>query len=158
MRSDNGTEYVNGTLERFFKKNGIVHETTAPYTPQQNGKAERLNRTLVEKVRAMLYDAKLPKKFWAEAIVTANYTRVRSPTSGSTITPYEAFHGAKPDVSNLRVFGATAYAHTPKEKRRKLDSKAQKGIFLGYEPQFQSIPHSRLRQAGHQSGCHVCGA
>jgi transposase InsO family protein len=134
VRTDNGGEYVNKKLEHYFKKQGIVHETTTPYTPEQNGKAERLNRTLVESARAMLHDAQLPKRFWAEAIVMANYLRVRSPTASGTSTPYEDFTGDKPDISNLRVFGSIAYVHTPKEKRRKLDNKATKGIFLGYEP------------------------
>ena len=134
VRTDNGGEYVNKKLQGYFKKHGIIHETTAPYTPEQNGKAERLNRTLVESARAMLHDAQLSKRFWAEAIVMANYLRVRSPTATGTTTPFEAFVGDKPDISDLRVFGSIAYVHTPKEKRRKLDNKAIKGTFLGYAP------------------------
>lgn len=73
LRSDNGTEYTNSEMQVFLRKSGIVHQTTVPYTPEQNGVAERMNRTLVEKARCMLVDAQLPTTFWAEAIMTAAY-------------------------------------------------------------------------------------
>ena len=104
-----------------------------PKTPEQNGVAERQNRTLVESVRAMLTQVKLPKKFWVEALNTAVYLRNRSPTKAvNHATPFEAWTGDKPDVSHLFSFGCTAYAHIPKDERKKLDSKARKCIFLGY--------------------------
>jgi hypothetical protein len=109
-----------------------VHETTAPYTPEQNGKAERLNRTLMERVRAMLQDTKLPNSLWAEAVTTANYIRNRSPVNGATKTPLELFFGKKPDISQMRTFGAKAYVHIPKALRQKLDPVSRKGIFVGY--------------------------
>eukprot|EP00951_Prasinocladus_malaysianus_P026715 scaffold237829_cov15-Prasinocladus_malaysianus.AAC.1 len=134
IRTDRGGEYLSCELRSFFKSKGIIHQTTAPYSPQQNGSAERLNRTLVEKVRAMLQDAGLPNDLWAEAMVTANYLRNRSPTSSSdNKTPWELFSGDIPDVSHLRIFGATAYAQIPKNLRRKLDPASQKGVFIGYE-------------------------
>ena len=75
-------------------------------TPQQNGVAERLNRTLVETVRSMLIDSKLPHKFWAEALSTATYLRNRSPTKAiEGMTPHEAWTKEKPQVEHLRVFG-----------------------------------------------------
>jgi hypothetical protein len=73
VRTDRGGEYINHSLSQWFKSEGIIHEITAPYTPQQNGAAERLNRTLFDKVRAMLFDSKLSRKLWAEAVVTTNY-------------------------------------------------------------------------------------
>ena len=95
--------------------------------------AERLNRTLIESVRTMLVDSKLPHRFWAEALATSVYLRNRSPTKAiEAMTPYEAWSGTKPDVSFLRVFGCSAYAHIPKAERRKLDSKARKCVMLGY--------------------------
>ncbi len=134
VRTDRGGEYLNADLSEFFSSKGMVHETTAPYTPQQNGAAERLNRTVFDKVRAMLADSGLPKSLWAEAAVTANYLRNVSPCSASSsMTPWELFYGSKPDVSNLRVFGCTAYAHVPKELRSKLDPRSRKGVFVGYE-------------------------
>ncbi|KAF8061284.1 Retrovirus-related Pol polyprotein from transposon TNT 1-94 [Scenedesmus sp. PABB004] len=132
VRTDNGSEYVNADLSGFFKDKGIAHQKTMPYTPEQNGTAERLNRTLLNKVLPMIYAAELPPAAWGEAIVTANYLRNLSPVSGKPKTPFEAFFGRKPDVSTLRVFGATAYAHVPKEKRTKLEPHAEKGIMVGY--------------------------
>ncbi|KAI3435604.1 hypothetical protein D9Q98_001667 [Chlorella vulgaris] len=107
-------------------------QTTNRYTPEQNGAAERLNRTLIEKVRPMLAESGLPKSMWAEAVVTASYIRNRSPVKGRELTPWELFYGSKPDVSHLRTFGARAYALTPKQLRNKLESVSQPGRFIGY--------------------------
>ena len=134
VRTDRGTEYLNTELETYFSSRGIVHQTTAAYTPEQNGVAERFNRTLMEKVRAMLYDAKLDYELWAEAAATATYVRNRSPTSQNAQTPWELFYGSKPDVSGMRVFGAQIYKHVPKQLRRKLDPLSEKGLFMGYQP------------------------
>jgi transposase InsO family protein len=126
VRSDNGTEYLNSTLSFFFASKGVEHQTTTVYTPQHNGKAERLNRTLVEKARAMLTAADMTDEHWAEAATTANYLRNCSPTAGNTKTPWELFHGKKPDVSNLHIFGSTAFVRIPSELRTKLDPASQK--------------------------------
>ncbi|XP_063049961.1 uncharacterized protein LOC134444635 [Engraulis encrasicolus] len=128
LRTDNGGEYTSKEFDAFLKTEGVRHELTVPKTPEQNGVAERMNRTLVETVRSMLADAKLPQKFWAEALATAVYLRNRSPTKAvADMTPYEAW-----TVSHLRVFGCDAYAHIPKDERKKLDPKARKCILLGY--------------------------
>ena len=132
VRTDGGGEYISYALEAYFTAKGIRHQLTVRYTPQQNGKAERLNRTLMERVRAMLADSQMEKQLWAEALVTANYIRNRSPAAGAAKTPWELFHGRKPDVSQLRAFGATAYIQVPDQLRRKLDSKAQRGVMIGY--------------------------
>ena len=133
LRTDNGGEYTSTEFEAYLVSEGIRHEVTIPHTPQQNGVSERLNRTLVECVRTMLADSKLPHRFWAEALSTAVYLRNRSPTKAlEGITPFEAWHGRKPDVSALRVFGCCAYVHIPKVERRKLDVKTRKCILLGY--------------------------
>ena len=134
VRTDRGTEYVNETCGSWFASKGIHHEKTAPYSPQQNGAAERLNRTLMEKVNTMLIESSLPLNTWAEAVNTANYLRNRSPVSGQDKTPFELFFNIKPDVSHLRVFGCVAYAHVPKQLRRKLQPTALRGIFVGYQP------------------------
>ncbi len=81
----------------------------------------------------MLKDSELSDNMWGEAVTTANYIRNRSPTSQNSKTPWELFSGKRPDVSNMRVFGATAYVHVPQPFRKKLDSHSQKGIFVGYE-------------------------
>lgn len=79
FRSDNGTEYINEQFQKLLSKCGIVHQKTAPYTPEQNGVAERLNRTIIDRVRCMLIDSGLDEKFWAEAAVTAAYLLNRIP-------------------------------------------------------------------------------
>ena len=133
LRTDNRGEYTSNEFETYLKKEGTQHETTIPKTPEQNGVAERMNHTLVETIRAMLADSKLPKSFWAEALSTATYLRNRSPTRAvQGMTPYEVWNGRKPNVSNLRIFGCNAYAHIPKDERGKMDSKTRRCIFLGY--------------------------
>lgn len=132
LRTDNGTEYTNGAMQEFLRSAGIVHQTTVPYTPQQNGVAERMNRTLVEKARCMMYDAKLPVKFWAEAVCTAAYIVNRLPFSGGKKSPEELWTGRKPDLSNIRVFGCKSMSHIPREKRGKFDPKSKAHILVGY--------------------------
>lgn len=133
FRSDNGGEYTSKVFSDYLKQEGVIHQRTIPKTPEQNGVSERFNRTLVETTRCMLQGAKLPQKFWAEALSTAAYLRNRSPAKATQFkTPYEVFNGSKPDVGNLRIFGCISYAHVPKDERAKLDSKARKCVFLGY--------------------------
>ena len=89
LRSDNGGEYLSSEFRDYLSREGIRHELTIPKTPQQNGVAERMNRTSVESVRSMLIHAQLPHKFWAEALSTAVYFRNRSPTKAvEDKTPY----------------------------------------------------------------------
>ena len=152
LRSDNGGEYTSTAFASFLTKEGIKHELTIPHTPQQNGVAERLNRTLIEGVHTMLADSKLPHRFWAEALSTAVYLPNRSATKAlEGVTPYEAWSGTKPDVSSLRVFGCSAYAHVPKAERRKLDSKTRKCVLLGYGTNQKGY---RLYNLGHMKVIH----
>ncbi|KAJ0169236.1 hypothetical protein K1T71_015266 [Dendrolimus kikuchii] len=133
LRTDNGTEYTNKNFKDFLKLSGIKHQTSTPYTPQQNGLAERMNRTLVEKAMCMLINANLQKNMWAEATMTAAYITNRTPTRAlDYATPEEKWSGKKPDISHMRVFGSEVMMHIPKEKLRKWDSKSRKMIFLGY--------------------------
>ena len=114
LHTDNGGEC---RVKSYLRTEGVRHELTVPKTPEQNGIAERMNRTLVESVRSMLADAQLPHKFWVEVLSTAVYLRNRSPTVGvQDVTPYEAWTGGKPRVKHLRVFGCVAYAHIPKDE------------------------------------------
>jgi hypothetical protein len=134
LRTDNGGEYLSTEFQNYLKAKGIKHELTVPYSPQQNGVAERMNRTLVESARSMIAQARLPKMYWTEAISTAVYVRNRMPTTaikGNT-TPYERWYERKPNVSHLRVFGCMAFAHVPDSKRQKLDKKAERLRFVGY--------------------------
>lgn len=114
VRTDRGNEYVNKALENVFGGKETVHEKTAPYMAKQNGSAERLNRQLEEKIRAMLEDSGLSKELWAEAVVTANHTWNRTPMSAHPKTPREAFYGEKSKVGHIRAFGARAYGNVPK--------------------------------------------
>ena len=96
---DNGGEYTLKEFQDYLKGCGIRHELTIPRTPQQNGAAERLHRTLLETTRAMLLDAGLPQCFWAEAVLTAAYLRNKSTTSNlEGMTPHQAWYGHKPGV------------------------------------------------------------
>jgi len=131
IRSDNGSEFVNATLSAFLRARGILHQRSAPYTPEQNGRAERLNRTLLEKVRAMLADTGVAKSLWPEALVTANYLRNRSPISHSDLTPTELLTSRKPSVSHFRVFGCPVSVKLP-AAASKVDPVSVSGIFVGY--------------------------
>ena len=134
LRTDNGGEYVSKEFEAYLKSKGIRHELTIAHTPEQNGVAERMNRTLMESARAMLCHAKLPNHYWAEAVGTAVYLKNRVVTSAikECRIPFEKWYERKPDVSHLRVFGCVAYTHVPDCSRQKLDKKADKLRFIGY--------------------------
>ena len=133
LRSDNGGEYTSKAFASFCAAKGIIHQFTNPYSPEQNGIAERLNRTIIESARSMLLHASLPQQFWAEAVNTAVYLHNRSPRVAlKDKTPYECWYGSKPNVSNLRVFGCLSFVHAPDGKRQKFHPKASKAIFVGY--------------------------
>ncbi|KAJ0489574.1 putative RNA-directed DNA polymerase [Helianthus annuus] len=130
LRTDNGLEFCNHLFDQYCKKHGIARHLTNVGTPQQNGLVERMNRTLLNKVRCMLFGSGLPKKFWAEALSTAAYLVNMSPSSAIDMeTPMERWSGEKPDYNRLRVFGTIAYAHI---NQGKLEPRAQKCILLGY--------------------------
>ncbi len=134
LRTDNGGEYLSKEFEDYLMSKGTRHELTVPHSPEQNGVAERMNRTLVESARAMLSHAKLPNRYWAEAVSTAAYIRNRTPTTAikEDKTPHERWYGRKPNVSHFKVFGCVAYSHVPDPERQKLDKKAVKLRFIGY--------------------------
>lgn len=133
LRTDNGTEYVNKAFNNYLTSKGIVHQTSAPYTPEQNGIAERANRTLIEKSRCMLRHSKLSVAYWAEAVATACHIKNISPTRsiGNKI-PKKEFMGESISYNHLRIFGCLSYVHTPKEKRKKFDAVSKPCVFVGY--------------------------
>ncbi|GJX52440.1 integrase, catalytic region, zinc finger, CCHC-type containing protein [Tanacetum coccineum] len=135
IRTDNGTEFVNQVMSKYYEGVGIFHQKSVPRTPQQNGVVERRNRTLVEAAHTMLIFSKAPMFLWAEAIATACYTQNRSliHTRHNKI-PYELVHDNKPDLSFLRVFGALCYPTNDSEDLGKLQAKVDIGIFVGYAP------------------------
>jgi len=132
LRTDFGREYL--VLKDWFTANGIIWEPTSPYSPEENGVSERLNRTICEPAQAMLKDSGLHSHLWPEAIKTAVYIKNRSPTCVLDMTPYEAWTGNVPDLSSLRVFGTIAWAHIPKEQRQqgaKFEDHSLKCHYLG---------------------------
>jgi transposase InsO family protein len=135
LRSDNGGEYINNEFEEYLRNNGIKHEKTTVYTPQQNGVAERLNRTLLEMTRCLLRERGVPNLFWPEAVKTANVIRNRITTKiCGDKTPYELWTGRKPNIAHFRVFGCKAYVRIPRPHwGGKLSARADQGIFLGYD-------------------------
>ncbi|KAJ9557496.1 hypothetical protein OSB04_012110 [Centaurea solstitialis] len=133
IRSDHGTEFKNSTLETFFDQKGISQNFSSVRTPQQNGVAERRNRTLIEAARSMLSEANLATQFWAEAVNTACYTQNRSLiVKRFRRTPYELFRNRKPSIEHLHIFGCVCYILNNKDNLGKFDSKSDDGIFLGY--------------------------
>ena len=133
LRTDNGGEFKNKKMAAVCAKLKIAQEFTVPYNPEQNGLAERNNRTLIEMVRCMLKDSGMDKKYWAEAIKTAAYVRNCLPCdSNQGKSPMESTLDQKPDLESLRVFGCICYAHVPKQKRSKLSDTATKCRMLGY--------------------------
>lgn len=136
ITTDQGREYCSKEQDKWYKEKGIQLQTTMSYSPQQNGVAERFNRTVVEKVRAMLLESGMPKRMWCEAALTSVYLLNRSPTKSldGSVTPAEMWYGVKPDLEKLRVFGCKAFAWIPSQKRKKLDSKSRETVMLGYVP------------------------
>ena len=131
IRTDNGGEYMNKRFAEVRRKAGIVHQA-AVHSPQQNGLAERVNRTLTERVRSMLNHIQMEKKWWSEAMNTAVYVTNRVACAfWPTKTPFEVCFENKPDLSHMKVFGAQDYAHIGKTKRLKLDKKTFKCMLLG---------------------------
>lgn len=130
LRTDNGMEFCGGSFNEFCNNEGIVRHRIVRNTPQQNGVAERMNRTLVERARCMLSNAGLSKEFWAEAVNTTCYLVNRSlSTAIECKTPEEMWSGSLASYIDLRVFGCPAYAHV---NEGKLEPRAKKCIFLGY--------------------------
>ncbi len=120
-------------MKVYLESRGIIHETSAPHRHEMNGIVERSHRIGSNAVRAMLSDAELPPKFWAEAYSYWAYCRNRTSVSflNTNSTPFQQLHGFKPDISHLRIFGLPAFIRVPPTQRKKLDDKAIKGIFVG---------------------------
>ncbi|CAM8968501.1 unnamed protein product [Rhodiola kirilowii] len=129
LRTDRGREYF---FPNYFQSVGIIHETTAPYTPQQNGVSERKNRVLKEMVNAMLSYSGLNDGFWGEAMLTACYLLNRVPNNISNLTPYEIWHGKKPSLAHVKVWGCRAVVRLPLPKIKTLGEKGVECIFIGY--------------------------
>jgi transposase InsO family protein len=131
LRSGKGGEYDSNVFHDFFKKHGIKRKFTTRYTPQQNGVAERKEKNIMNMARSMLKENHLSNHFWGEGVACSVYVLNISPTkSVKNKVPQEAWTCMSCNVAQFRVFGCVAYAHVPKELRRKLDEKSEKCIFL----------------------------
>ncbi|CAL1380337.1 unnamed protein product [Linum trigynum] len=132
IRTDNGGEY-RGPFATFCKEHGIRQQFTPPKTTQLNGLAERMNMTLLERVRCLLSHSKLPQSFWGEALLAAVYVWNRSPSVPLKYdAPEKVWTGKEVSYKHLRVFGCKAFVHIPKDERSKLDSKTRPCVFIGY--------------------------
>nr|GFA46718.1 retrovirus-related Pol polyprotein from transposon TNT 1-94 [Tanacetum cinerariifolium] len=135
IQTDNGTEFVNQTLRKYYEEVDNSHETSVARSPQQNGVVKRRNRTLIEAARTMLIYAQALLFLWAEAVATTCYTQNRSIIRlHHGKTPYELLHNKLYDLSFLYVFGALCYPTNDSENLGKLQPKADIGIFIGYAP------------------------
>nr|GFB54003.1 hypothetical protein [Tanacetum cinerariifolium] len=136
VRTDRGTEFLNKTLNEFFKEEGIEHQTSTAQTPNQNGVVERRNRTLVEAARTMLSASKLYLFFWAEAIATACYTQNRSIIimTHDKMT-YHIINDRKPLIKHLHIFDCICYITRDGENLDKMKEKRDLCILVGYSNQ-----------------------
>ena len=134
LRTDNGGEYTSNEFQSYLEQNGIAHEPTVAYSPQQNGVAERMNRTLMDLVRSMLHAKNMEKPFWAEALQTATYIRdrVTSRSLPDNATPFHRWHGKTPNLSHTRIFGSRCHYTNPKSRIKSLDTRSREAIILGY--------------------------
>jgi transposase InsO family protein len=139
LHDDKGGGFIGNEWDAFMQAEGIQRKHTVQATPQQNGVAERKNRTLAERITAMLNEAKLPASFWGEALPTANFLLNIAPSCSVAVgkTPFKLWHGCKPDYSILRVFGCRAYTHIGRDKRKSLESKTLPCLFLGYPEDYK---------------------
>lgn len=148
LRLDNGGEYVDKDFTNFCTKEGIRREWKTPYNSEQNGVAERKNRTIVEVARAMMYDQDMLKFLWAEACNIIVYVQNKTPHRAlGKVTPEKVFTGKTPEVSHFRIFWSIAYCCIPEEMRKKLDQIAEKGYLMGYSENAKAyriyLPGSR---------------
>ncbi|GKC15241.1 putative ribonuclease H-like domain-containing protein [Tanacetum coccineum] len=133
IRCDNGTKFKNREMNEFCGLKGIKREFSVARTPQQNGVAERKNKTLIEAARTMLADSLLPTVFWAEAVNTACYVLNRVlVTKPHNKTPYELIIGRPPSISFMRPFGCPVTILNTLDPLGKFDGKAEEGFLVGY--------------------------
>lgn len=132
FRSDNGGEYLSREFSDYLSKAGISRQLTAPYSPNQNGIAERLNRTLITIARGLKYQSGLPDNLWTECVSHANLLHNINRTKALQVTPYEAYHGTPPNTSNIYVFGCVVTIVKPVlECTTKLDTTGKRGVYIG---------------------------
>ena len=170
VQSDQGGEFINVPMEEWLKRNGIKRRKTVAYSHEQNGPAERSNRTTLEKARSILASTNLPKELWPEAMRFATVARNRSWNATQNMTPWEAFWGTKPEITHLRIFGCDAWVHVEKKDRKKLEPKSELYKMVGYgnsegmkayyvwNPRMEDLRDTRkYEKALKICGCTKCG-
>ncbi|UYV76870.1 hypothetical protein LAZ67_14002267 [Cordylochernes scorpioides] len=138
IRSDNAAEYLSSDFKEYLLEEGIIHQLSVEYSPQQNGVAERANRTLVEMTRCFIIQANLPDPLWAELVYTSTYIRNRCPRTNESRTPYEIFTGRKPTVSHLRIIGCKCFAVDNRPRRGKFAPRSEEYRLIGYSPESKA--------------------
>jgi transposase InsO family protein len=139
FQADNGTEFVNTATIKFLAAQGTHLRLSCPYTSPQNGKAERIIRTLNNSIRTMLLHASLPPTYWAEGLLIACYLHNRCPSSSiQHEIPYTRLHNQPPTYSHLRVFGSLCYPNMQATSKHKLAPRSTSCIFLGYPSSHKS--------------------
>ena len=135
VRTDNGSEYVNTILSDWLDKRGIKHQTTVPYTPEQNGAVERHWGTIFSWGRCVLIESGLKETLWPYALDYCNTVYNLLPRGDGSPSPHEAYHGTPPDLGALRVWGCRAWATLPSAHlTSKLESSAVECTFIGFHP------------------------
>ncbi|KAL0549063.1 hypothetical protein IC582_013543 [Cucumis melo] len=133
LRTDNALEYKDSTLLSFLSQQGTLVQRSCPHTSQQNGRAERKHRHILDSVRALLLSASCPDKFWGEVALTSVYTINRLPSSVlQNISPFERLYGTPPNYSNLKTFGCACFVLLHPHEHTKLEPCARLCCFLGY--------------------------
>jgi len=133
LQDDKAGQYMSNAFIKFTNECGIARCHTTCNHPQQNGVAERANRTMADHVTAIMHEANMPASFWNHAVAAYVYVWNRLPTAPlPKTTPYEEWYKKKPDMSNLRVWGCAAYVYIQRDKRKLLQSHMQKCVFVGY--------------------------
>ncbi|GJX66311.1 putative ribonuclease H-like domain-containing protein [Tanacetum coccineum] len=156
IRCDNGTEFKNRVMNEFCEQKGIKREYSVARTPQQNGVAERRNRTLIEAARTMLADSKLPTTFWAEAVNTACYVQNRVIiVKPHNKTPYELFRGRTPALSFMRPFGCHVSILNTLDHLGKFDGKSDDGFFVGYSLTSKAFRVYNIRTKKVEENLHI---
>ena len=146
LHSDGGGKYTGGELGKYLEEKGIKHEITMPETPQHNGVAEHMNRTLLDKVWAMLLNAELPESYWYDALeYTALLHNVVPTCALGDMTSEEAWSGNKPDVSRLHVFSSWAFVHIPDMHHDKLAAKLLLVATKSNRNWLEASPANRFR-------------
>ncbi|KAI0992610.1 hypothetical protein K3495_g15575, partial [Podosphaera aphanis] len=147
LATNNGTEYTNKRFKSLLDKKGITHQLSPVYTKEPNGLTERINRTIVNKIRCLLNQSNLPKSLWGKACCTAAYLYNRSPHSSlESKTLYELKYGKKPDISRIKTFGSICYYKNKGNNIKKLDDKALKGILVRFDESLYKVYNPNLRK------------